>query len=197
MAEPPIARLVGDLVAAVERRDLRYMLAGSLALRLWGLHHPSNVFEMIVDADADAALRLCRDLQDQGIKVPDQYLNGWMDEFEGAARLTLAAYEGPNIYDIEVTLVSTPYHREALERRRRVKVAGLDLAVIAPEDLLLHKLLGGRPRDMVDASEILIATPGLDMDYVRLWAQRLDVEFNLSQAETEARDFFGPPSEPG
>lgn len=169
------------------------MFGGSLALRLWGLHYPSNVFEIYIDADHDAAVALCHDLQEHGFKVPDQYISGWLDEFEGATRLTLSAYEGPNIYDVELTLVSTPYQRAALERRRRVKIADHDLAVISPEDLLLHKLLGGRPRDMIDASEILLASAGLDMDYVRRWAKTLDVEFNLSQAETEARDFFGPP----
>lgn len=46
---------------------------------------------------------------------------------------------------------------------------------LAPEDVILHKLIAGRPRDLDDIQNILDAAPTLDEAYLEGWAEAWDV----------------------
>jgi hypothetical protein len=48
-----------------------------------------------------------------------------------------------------------------------------------PEDLILLKLISSRPQDKLDAEKIRAMQAGrLDMEYIRIWSRKLDVEFS-------------------
>jgi len=43
------------------------------------------------------------------------------------------------------------------------------------EDVLVHKLIAGRPRDLADIEDILASRPELDEAYVDRWVEYWDV----------------------
>jgi hypothetical protein len=51
--------------------------------------------------------------------------------------------------------------------------------VLDLEDLIIHKVLAGRPRDLEDVRTILLKNPGFDLEYV----QRSLREFDRSLGE--------------
>jgi len=53
-----------------------------------------------------------------------------------------------------------------LARRRRLVRGGTSIPVASPEDLVVMKILAGRPRDDDDVGSILRAMPTLDMGHV-------------------------------
>ncbi len=68
---------------------------------------------------------------------------------------------------VDVLLAETEYQREALDR------ATSD--VITVEDVIIHKLLAWRSRDIDDLTDILSTQPVLDHDYLRQWIGAWDV----------------------
>ncbi len=55
-----------------------------------------------------------------------------------------------------------------LERCRRVEMVGLDVPVISPEDLIVSKVLAGRPKDLEDLRGILRERrESLDLEQIR------------------------------
>jgi hypothetical protein len=61
------------------------------------------------------------------------------------------------------------------------------LAVLACEDLILHKLLAGRLIDRLDASELLrINADSLDTRYMAEWVQRLQLTKEFTEVWTSA-----------
>jgi hypothetical protein len=64
-------------------------------------------------------------------------------------------------------------------RRRTIIVEGRPLAFVAPEDLILSKLLwardSGSEMQERDVRDLLDAVDDLDLDYIRAWAADLDV----------------------
>ena len=71
--------------------------------------------------------------------------------------------------------MTTEYQKAAFSRRRSAKLLGRDVWTIGPEDLILHKLVAGRERDLADVAEILALTRDLDMAHLRRWAGTLVV----------------------
>ena len=89
------------------------------------------------------------------------------------------------LLQVDVLLAATGYHRGALARRIPTRLPGLDIevAVLACEDLMLHKLLADRPIDAVDTVALLHANrKSLDYAYLRKWADELHVTLSLDQA---------------
>ena len=43
---------------------------------------------------------------------------------------------------------------------------------VSREDLIVHKLIAGRPRDLEDIKSILLKRPTLDVPYIRSWLEQ-------------------------
>jgi hypothetical protein len=58
----------------------------------------------------------------------------------------------------------------------RVRVGGRDVPFASVEDLLLHKLFAGRPRDLEDAAGVVRRkNEEIDWAYVERWAEEFAV----------------------
>jgi hypothetical protein len=101
-------------------------------------------------------------------------------------------YEPPEAFvelQIDLLLAKSEYHRAALRRRIPATLPGLDvrIAVLACEDLILHKLLAGRLIDRADAAALLRANrDSLDLDYLARWARQLEVAEDLARVREDA-----------
>jgi len=63
-----------------------------------------------------------------------------------------------------------------------ILVEGNQAWVVTPEDLVLLKLIAGRPRDLGDIQDILMAQGQLDAKDLSHWAERLGVSDRLDEA---------------
>ena len=52
---------------------------------------------------------------------------------------------------------------------------------MAPEDLILLKLIASRRKDLADIEEIVTICQSLDMPYLRQWASKLGITDRLVQ----------------
>ncbi len=69
---------------------------------------------------------------------------------------------------MDVVLAGPGLEELFLDRCRWVDVAGVDIPVIAPEDLVVTKILAGRPKDLDDVRGILRERASdLDLDQIR------------------------------
>ena len=74
---------------------------------------------------------------------------------------------------IDISLGIPGYEEEALKRAVRVNFPEVGtLRLIGPEDLIIHKCVAGRPRDLEDVEMILIRQRlNLHLDTVRKWLE--------------------------
>ena len=76
-----------------------------------------------------------------------------------------------------------PYREAEFERRRRLRLGDATLFVVAPEDLVLSKLVwsedSGSDTQAIDVRNLL-AAGGLDEAYLSAWADRLGVAGRLN-----------------
>ena len=68
----------------------------------------------------------------------------------------------------------SPYESEALKRVRRFKMGEVEVCFASVEDLIIHKIVAGRPRDLDDVRSVLIKNPHLDTKYVTHWLSQFD-----------------------
>ena len=72
---------------------------------------------------------------------------------------------------VDLIFSTTSYEAQAIDRAVRASVGGREVPFASVEDLLLHKLFAGRPRDMEDVAGVLRRKSELiDWEYVERWA---------------------------
>lgn len=76
----------------------------------------------------------------------------------------------------DIVLAETDYQREAIRRARtEPSGGGLNVRVLCLEDVLVHKLIAGRPRDLADIEDILAGGLAFEESYVERWAEYWEV----------------------
>jgi len=68
----------------------------------------------------------------------------------------------------------SPYEKQAIERAKAVLFGKTPIKFAALEDVVIHKVIAGRPRDIEDVESILIKNPGYDPHYIQKWLAEFD-----------------------
>lgn len=68
----------------------------------------------------------------------------------------------------------TPFETNAIDRAKKVTILGQKVAFAAVEDLIIHKIFAGRPRDLEDVKSVLLKNPNIDLEYIRKWLMEFD-----------------------
>lgn len=100
------------------------------------------------------------------------------DDVETFVRDTnvLAASDADSGIRVDFIFSTIPYEREAIERAVHVRIKGTSVPFASVEDLILHKLFAGRPRDMEDVDGILRSGDAdIDWAYLERWSEEFAV----------------------
>jgi hypothetical protein len=84
-------------------------------------------------------------------------------------------------WEVDLIFAGSPYEHEAIARATVEDLQGVTLPVISAEDLVIHKVVAGRGRDLDDA-EVILARQGARFD------RPLVLEFLLGLAQAVADD---------
>ena len=67
----------------------------------------------------------------------------------------------------------SPYEAQAIPRARQVLMGRQRVCFASPEDVVIHKIIAGRPRDLEDIRTILLKNPLIDIRYIRKWLKKI------------------------
>lgn len=114
--------------AALERNEVPYLLAGGLGCWACGGPPSSNDIDlMLAPADAERAQAALKEAGMRAERPPEQWL--------------LKAWDGDILIDLIFEPVGLEMSRDVFERSERLNVAGMDIPVMALDDIVVTKLL--------------------------------------------------------
>ena len=179
------------LISIIESTGIPYAVCGSLSSGFHGQPRATNDADIIIAPTRDQLDVLLKSLEAGYYVSPE------------AAFDAMKIRSMFNVIDTElgwkadlIFRQDNPYQLSKFNRRRRVKLMGIDLWVLSPEDVILSKLDwakdSGSDLQFRDVFGVMkVQWDELDWDYLRHWAKELDVEKNLEKVIEEVRKLCG------
>jgi uncharacterized nucleotidyltransferase DUF6036 len=147
------------------------MVIGGQAVLIYG--------EPRLTKDIDITLGLGPDrLGDLLSIVSELGLRPLVDDPETFARQTLVlpCEEDDTGHRVDFILSFSEYEQEALRRAQPTVIEGAAVRIGSPEDIVIHKMVAGRPRDIEDVASIVAKIPALDTDYLSRWLRIFETD---------------------
>jgi hypothetical protein len=173
-----------DFVGIFDRLQLPYAIMGGLAVRAFGVPRPTYDVDVTLAATEEQLPQLYDAVELAGYTIPDAYRGGSVDRLAEMPLVKFRIYRGTleESVDIDLFLMETAFQRKIIERRLFTEVDNIGPTwIVSPEDLVLLKLIAGRPRDMGDIDDVRFVHGALDETYMRRWAQLLGIASDLEQ----------------
>ena len=172
--------IICSISSQLERRNISYMLIGGQAVLLYGEPRLTRDIDITLGVDVDKLNNIISLVDDLCLKI----LSDNIETFVRETMVLPVVHEETGIR-IDFIFSFSPYERQAIEKARKVRMLDQDVYFAAPEDVIIHKIVAGRPRDIEDVRGILLKMPEIDIAYIRQWLK--DFSDALSDDEIKKR----------
>jgi predicted nucleotidyltransferase len=155
--------ILAKIAKLLDQNQIPYMVIGGQAVLLYGEPRLTRDIDVTLGIDsvrADDLKQICQVAGLIKVKSFDDSLIEKTNVFPCIDTETGIA--------VDFIFSFIDYERQAIKRAKKVKVADYAVKFSSPEDIIIHKLFAGRPKDIEDAENILIKQGRkIDMDYIK------------------------------
>ncbi len=165
--------LLKRISQALDNHNIPYMVIGGQAVLLYG--------EPRLTKDIDIALGVNIDRLNEILAIAKilrlEVLVQNVEEFTKETMVLPTADEDTKIR-IDLIFSFSPYEKVALERAKGVRFGKNIVKFASLEDVVIHKVIAGRARDLEDIRNILLKNPRYDSQYIEKWLLQFDNSLN-------------------
>jgi hypothetical protein len=162
-------KILSRIGVSLKKHNLPYMVVGGQAVLLYGEPRLTRDIDITLGVDIDHLGEVLAMVQELNLKPLPK-------EIEPFARETmvLPALDEHTGIRVDFIFSYTPYETGAIKRARKIKIIDQEVNFTSPEDLIIHKVFAGRPRDIEDVRTVLLKNPEVDKQYIRGWLKEFD-----------------------
>ena len=161
--------ILANLGLALDEGNIPYMIIGGQAVLLYGEPRLTRDIDVTLGVDINHLAEIIEISQKLNLKpLPLRTL-----EFVKQTMVLPTKDETTGIR-VDFIFSFTPYEREAINRAKDISIKNKIVKFASPEDLIIHKVFAGRPRDLDDVRSILLKIPSVDLPYIEKWLAEFD-----------------------
>ncbi len=156
-------RLLERIAQVLDEGAVRYMVIGGQAVLLYGEPRLTKDIDVTLDVSPERLSTVLPLLDAMGLEPlvdPEPFVQETM---------VLPCQHAETGIRVDLIFSFSPYEQGAMERVHLVELGRTQVRFASPEDIIVHKIVAGRPRDLEDVKSILSKNPGVDQPYVRHW----------------------------
>lgn len=176
MPVPPSAVELLAAVAPVLNRWGRWYVFGAQAVIAHGVPRLSADVDVTLEMDPDDPIQFAKDMREAGFEL-------LVDDSDFIRRTRVMPFVHRRTgMPLDVVLAGSGLEAEFLDRARPADVGGTSVPLIHPEDLIIAKILAGRPKDLEDVRGVW-TVHGSTLDIERIRSVLRLLEKALSQSD--------------
>lgn len=155
--------LLKKISLTLDKNAIPYMVIGGQAVLLYGEPRLTRDIDITLGASLDRleeVVALTRSIGLKSLVEPDSFTRKTM---------VLPSQDLDNGIRVDFIFSDYPYEQQAINRARKVKIDDVEVSFATVEDLIIHKIIAGRPRDMEDVKNVVIKHESFDKAYIAKW----------------------------
>ncbi|MDD3906270.1 MAG: nucleotidyltransferase [Candidatus Omnitrophica bacterium] len=154
--------LYEEILRAFQKEKVKYILVGGMAFNLLGGARNTLDMDVIVEMTDVNLRKIVKVLKNAGYHVKQpidpmgiadkKIREGWVKNKNMKA---FNFYKGERSYEeVDIVIDSPVSYGNAIKNALKVKIKGLEITIVSPEDFIKMKTSAGRDKDLEDAKMI-------------------------------------------
>jgi predicted nucleotidyltransferase len=173
-------KLITKLAQSLNKKKIPYMIIGGQAVLIYGEPRFTRDIDITLGINVDkmsTIFSLCKELK---LKILPKDPNKFILE-----TMVLPVIEEKSEIKVDFIFSFSVYEQEALKRIHKIKIGKTIVNFIGLEDLIIHKLISGREKDLEDIHNILLVNPKYETKYIEKWINFFENELLLEKSIAE------------
>lgn len=171
-------KILSNIGSSLKRHNIPYMIIGGQAVLLYGEPRLTRDIDITLGVNVDYLEKLLAVVQELSLKPIPEDIKLFVQQ-----TMVLPALEETTGIRVDFIFSFTPYETEAIKRAKTITIMEQEVCFASPEDVIIHKIFAGRPRDIEDVRSIILKNPEIDTKYIQNWLREFD-------ASSESKDFL-------
>lgn len=161
--------LIKRIAAELSRRGIPYMIIGGQAVLLYGEPRLTKDIDITLGVGVDE-LPVVKDIVSAlGLAIEPDDVDTFVKD-----TMVLPAADRKSGIRVDFVFSFSPFEMAAIERSKEVIYDGVPIRFASLEDLVIHKMVAGRARDIEDVKSILMKNAGYGKEHIRSWLADFD-----------------------
>lgn len=171
-------QLLRDLARAFDAAGIPYMVIGGQAVLAYGEYRFTRDIDVTLGVDTDRLAEVLAVTDGLGLSplvdphafVPDYLILPCKDDESGIR--------------VDLIFSFSAFEREAIKRAHDIIIQGETVRYASPEDLIIQKIVAGRPQDSRDVQNVLLKNPDVDSGYILGWLKQMEAAVETPLVDT-------------
>ncbi len=173
-------KILCEIAQALQDQQIDYMIIGGQAALKYGVTRFTQDIDVTLGVGVEHYQQIEKMLSAKNYIIrigdPESFVKRTM---------VLPVQDKKTGINIDFIFSFSTFEKQALSRSIPVQINNIPVRYVSLEDLLIHKIIAGRPRDLEDVKSIILHNPKFDYNYIENWLK----EFDKSLAEDYINTF--------
>lgn len=173
--------ILSRIGACLKKHNIPYMIIGGQAVLFYGEPRLTKDIDITLGVNTSYFPKLLSIVHELCLKPLPKDLESFVQK-----TMVLPALEKTTGIRVDFIFSFTPYEISAIKKAKKFMIADQEINFAAPEDVIIHKIFAGRPRDIEDVRIIFLKNPDIDIQYIENWLK----EFETSSDKKDLLNIF-------
>lgn len=150
-------RLLKKISRELRKASIPYMVIGGQAVLLYGEPRLTRDIDITLGIGVNELGKITKIVSIIGLKILVKNGKEFVER-----NMVLPTIEKKSGIRVDFIFSFSPYERQAIERGKDIKLGRTPVRFASLEDVVIHKVIAGRARDIEDVKSILLKNPKYD-----------------------------------
>ena len=162
-------QLIVKIAEGLEKKEIPYMIIGGQAVLMYGDPRFTNDIDITLGVNPDKLVDVLK-LAGELSLIP------LVENASEFVKKTMVLPLKDNLSGIRVDLIFSfsLFEQQAIKNSKKVLLETKEVNFARLEDIVIHKIIAGRGRDIDDIKAILSKNPAYDKEYIAEWLKKFD-----------------------
>ena len=162
-------RLLKKITIQLKKGAIPYMVIGGQAVLLYGEPRLTRDIDITLGMGVNGLDKVKKIIKAIGLKVLVEKEKEFVER-----NMVLPTLDKKSGLRVDFIFSFSPYERQAIERGNEIKLGRTLVKFASLEDVVIHKMIAGRARDIEDVKSVLLKNPKYDSHYIEKWLAEFD-----------------------